>query len=84
MTVARFIRVNNRVVNVDQIAYIDFLDSGRAMIFMSGLTQEKQHIPVESAEAHQLREFFEREYSLGSGAPPMIPSLRTPSAPPRF
>jgi hypothetical protein len=81
---ARFIRVHNRVVNVDQIAYVDFLDSGRAMIFMSGLTQEKQHIPVEAAEAHQLREFFEQEYSLGPTAPPMIPALRMPSAPARF
>ena len=65
---ARFIRIQNKAVNVDQIAYIDFLDSGRAMVFVSGLTQEKQHIAVEPAEARMLLELFEREYSLPASA----------------
>ncbi len=50
----RFIRVHNKAINVDSIAYIDFLDSGRAMIFMRGLTQEKQNIPVDPEEARKL------------------------------
>lgn len=70
MAMARFIRVQNRVVNLEQIAYVDFLDSGRAMIFVSGLTQEKQHIPVEPAEAQMLKEFFEREYGLSPNPAP--------------
>ena len=52
---ARFIRVHNKVVNVDLISYVDFLDSGRAMVFMNGLTQEKQNIPVEPDEARKLK-----------------------------
>jgi hypothetical protein len=56
-----FIRVNNRVVNTDAIAYVDFLDSGRAMIFMRGLTQEKQNIPVDPDETRKLRAFFEAQ-----------------------
>ena len=43
----KFIKVHNRVVNVEAIAYIDFLESGRAMIFMQGLSHEKQNIPVD-------------------------------------
>jgi hypothetical protein len=56
---ARFIRVQNKTVNLDQVAYIDFLDSGRAMIFMSGLTQEKQNIPVDPDEARKLQRMIE-------------------------
>ena len=67
---ARFIRIHNRVVNLEQIAYVDFLDSGRAMVFVSGLTQEKQHIPVEPGEAQMLKEFFEREYGLSPSPAP--------------
>jgi hypothetical protein len=33
---ARFIRIQNRMVNLDAIAYVDFLESGRAMIFVQG------------------------------------------------
>jgi hypothetical protein len=55
----KFIRVHNKVINIDQISYIDFLDSGRAMIFMGGLTQEKQNIPVEPDETRKLRAFFD-------------------------
>jgi hypothetical protein len=52
---ARFIRVANKVINLDQVDYIDFLDSGRAMIFMNGLSMEKQNIPVEPEDARKLR-----------------------------
>jgi hypothetical protein len=45
----RFIRLQNKVVNLDAIAYVDFLDSGRAMVCIRGLTPEKQNIPLESA-----------------------------------
>jgi hypothetical protein len=55
-----FIRVHNKLVNVDLIAYVDFLDSGRAMIFMNGLTQEKQNIPVEPDEARKLKAVMDR------------------------
>ena len=55
----KFIRVHNKVINVDSIAYIDFLDSGRAMIFMRGLTQEKQNIAVDPAEARKLEKEME-------------------------
>jgi len=55
----RFILVHNKVVNVDMISYVDFLDSGRAMIFMNGLTQEKQNIPVDPDETRKLRALME-------------------------
>lgn len=71
---ARFIRINNKAVNIEQICYVEFLDSGRAMVFVSGLTQEKQHIPVEPAEAQALKEFFEREYALNAGSGPAVPA----------
>jgi hypothetical protein len=51
---AKFIRVHNKAINVDSISYIDFLDSGRAMIFMHGLTQEKQNISVDPEETRKL------------------------------
>jgi hypothetical protein len=57
---ARFIRVHNKVVNVDLISYVDFLDSGRAMILMNGLTQEKQNIPVEPDEARKLKAVMDK------------------------
>jgi hypothetical protein len=56
---AQFIRVHDRLVNPDAIAYVDFLESGRAMIFMRGLTQEKQNIPVDPDEARELRALLE-------------------------
>ncbi len=71
---ARFIRINNKAVNIEQICYVEFLDSGRAMVFVSGLTQEKQHIPVEPAEAQALKEFFEREYALTTASGPAVPA----------
>jgi hypothetical protein len=57
----RFIRIQNRVISVDAIGYVDFLESGRAMIFMRGLTPEKQNIPVDPEDARKLRAFFEKE-----------------------
>jgi len=55
-----FVRVHNRVVRLDSIAYIDFLESGRSMIFMSGLTPEKQHITVDVEETRRLKAFMEQ------------------------
>lgn len=52
---AKLIKVHNKTINVDAISYVEFLDSGRAMIFMSGLTQEKQNITVDPDEARKLR-----------------------------
>jgi hypothetical protein len=57
---AGFIRVHNKVVNLEQISYVEFLDSGRAMIFMNGLTPEKQNIPVEPDETRKLKAVMDR------------------------
>ena len=51
----------NKIVNLDGIAYADFLESGRAMIFMRGLTREKQNIPLEPEDARKLRAFLDGE-----------------------
>ena len=61
MMMAPFIRVQGKVIRTDAIAYVDFLDSGRAMIHMQGLTAEKQNVPVEPDEARKLRALFEAE-----------------------
>jgi hypothetical protein len=58
---SRFIRIQNRIVNLDAIAWIDFLESGRAMVFIRGLTQEKQNIPLDPDDARRLRAFLEQE-----------------------
>ncbi|MDE3198104.1 MAG: hypothetical protein KGN84_17275 [Acidobacteriota bacterium] len=52
---AKLIKVHNKTINVDSISYVEFLDSGRAMIFMRGLTQEKQNITVDPDEARKLK-----------------------------
>ena len=59
---SKFIRVHNHVINLDRIAYVDFLDSGRAMIFMSGLSMEKQNVSVEPDEARRLAAFLAAEH----------------------
>jgi len=65
-----FVRVQNRVVRLDAIAYIDFLDSGRSMIFLSGLTPEKQHISVDVEETRRLKTFMEqRVFDLPTDGP---------------
>lgn len=56
---AKFINVHNKVVNLDAISYIDFLESGRAMIFMQGLSHEKQNIPVDPDETRRLKATFD-------------------------
>ena len=55
-----FVRIQNRFVRLDSIAYVDFLESGRAMMFVHGLTQEKQHIAVEPGDAIRLRGVLEK------------------------
>jgi len=47
------------MIRVDAISYVDFLDSGRAMIFMPGLNQEKQMISIDVESARKLRESLE-------------------------
>jgi hypothetical protein len=59
MNAPQFIRVHNKIVNLASIAYVEFLDSGRAMIFMTGLTQEKQNIPVDPDETRKLKAALE-------------------------
>ncbi len=54
MSERRFVRIHNKIIRLDSIAYVDFLDSGRSMIFMRGLTQEKQNIAVDPDEAAHL------------------------------
>lgn len=72
---ATFIRIHNRVVNTDAIAYVDFLESGRAMVFMMGLTQEKQNIAVDPDETRKLRDFFDRE--MGTEVAAALPLVGT-------
>ncbi len=69
MTDRRFIRVHNKVIHMDSIAYVDFLDSGRSMIFMRGLTQEKQNIPVDPDETARLRAVLEGELGPEAATP---------------
>jgi hypothetical protein len=56
----KFVRVNNRVIHIDAIGYVDFLDSGRAMLFIPGLSQEKQNIALDPGEASRLRALLEQ------------------------
>ncbi len=67
-----FIKIHNRVIRIDSIAYVDFLDSGRAMIFMRGLTQEKQNIAVDPDETVKLRAMLEAD---------LVPEPVLPGAP---
>jgi hypothetical protein len=61
MSERRFVRIHNKIIRLDSIAYVDFLDSGRAMIFVRGLTHEKQNITVDPDEAARLRAVLEAE-----------------------
>jgi hypothetical protein len=71
----RFIRIHNKVIRIDSIACVDFLDSGRAMIFMRGVTQEKQNIPVDPDETVRLRAILEGE---------IVPETATAATAPKF
>jgi len=55
----KFIKVGTKTINVHAIAYVDFLESGRAMIFMRGLSLEKQNIPVDPDETRRLKPVFD-------------------------
>jgi len=55
----KFIQVQNHVILMDSIGYVDFLESGRAMIFIPGLTPEKQNISVDPADAVRLKKALE-------------------------
>ncbi len=67
-----FIRIHNKIIALDSIGYVDFLDSGRSMIFIPGMSTEKQHISVDEGETRRLREFFDARalpLSKGTAAP---------------
>jgi hypothetical protein len=51
----KFILVENHCINIDAIGYVDFLDSGRAMVFIPGLHVEKQNISLDKAAAARLK-----------------------------
>jgi hypothetical protein len=73
-----FIKVHNRVVRLDAIAYIDFLESGRSMIFVGGLTPEKQHISVDVEETRKLREYMDSHSASMNAEPPAGPAADRP------
>lgn len=58
---AHFIRIHNKIVNLDAIAYVDFLESGRAMVIVQALSLEKQNISLDPEEARRLRALLEAE-----------------------
>lgn len=72
MSERRFVRIHNKIVRLDSIAYVDFLDSGRAMIFMRGLTHEKQNITVDPDESARLRAILEAELGPDLPMPPAV------------
>lgn len=63
---AKFVQIQNKLVRLDAIAYVDFLESGRAMVLMQGLTQEKQNIPLDIDDARRLRALLEAEITQAS------------------
>ena len=65
----KFIRVNNKLINIDAISFVEFLESGRAMIIAHGLALEKQHIQVDPEDALALRQILEPMFHNVSGAP---------------
>lgn len=56
---AKFVQVENHWVNIDAIGYVDFLESGRAMLFIPGLHQEKQNVSLDRAAAASLKSQLE-------------------------
>ena len=81
---ARFIRIQNRMVNIDAIAYVDFLESGRAMIFVQGLTQEKQHVAVEPQDARRLKVLLDAECVPEVTVTETLPVFRSETSRPSF
>ncbi len=64
----KFVRVHNKLVHVDAISFVEFLESGRAMIVAHSLPLEKQHIQVDAMEARNLLEVLEPlTHNLGGG-----------------
>lgn len=57
----KFLQIQNKVVRLDAIGYVDFLESGRAMVLVQGLTQEKQNISLDIDDARRLRTLLEAE-----------------------
>lgn len=58
---SRFLKVQNKVIRLDSISYVDFLDNGRAMVFMRGLSLEKQNIALDADDARKLRAVLEAD-----------------------
>ena len=56
----KFVKISNKAVRLDAISYIEFLESGRAMVILAGLPPEKAHISVDATETRGLREFFDQ------------------------
>ena len=73
-----FIRIHNKVVALDSIGYIDFLDSGRSMVFVPGLSPEKQMITVDETETRRLRDFFDARM-MAAGKPTGISAHSGPA-----
>jgi hypothetical protein len=69
---SQFIRVHNTYVRLDAIGYIDFLDSGRSMIYISGMNMEKQHISVEEDETRRLREYLDSQTANRKAESPVL------------
>ena len=55
-----FIRIGTKAIRLDAITYVEFLESGRAMVMMAGLPPEKAHLSVDASDARMLREYFEQ------------------------
>ena len=84
----QFIRIRDRVINLDQVSYVEFLDSGRAMIYLPGLPGEKSHIQVEASDASRLKALFDKEGIVldtsRAADPPGAPSIAPPLFPRRY
>ena len=58
---SRFLKIQNKIVNLDSISYVDFLESGRAMMLMHGLSLEKQNVSLDPEDARRLRAALEAD-----------------------
>jgi len=56
----QFIKISGKVIRIDAISFVDFLDSGRAMVMLAGIPAEKAHVSVDVAEARVLKAYFDR------------------------
>ena len=80
----QFILLRDRAINLANISYVDFLDSGRAMIYLHGLPGEKAHVQLEVAEAARLKTLLEKEGTVLNSIPGPGPEIAPPLFPRRF